>query len=127
AGMIATSSDLQFGTLSRNTKAPNVLNYNVDAIVYFAKRGPFSPFAAGGIGGLTMFERVGVGVTGDHTFFVGNLGGGLKWYAPNDRWGLRGEYRFLMPKSSSDAPGFFGKETRYGHRAFVGFIVNGVR
>src|SRR5580704_4970795 len=33
-----------------------------------------------------------------------------KWYAPNSRWGLRGDYRFLMVKSSDVAPSFFGRE-----------------
>jgi hypothetical protein len=28
-----------------------------------------------------------VGVTHDETFFSGNVGGGVKWYAPNNRWG----------------------------------------
>jgi hypothetical protein len=38
-----------------------------------------------------MFERGGLGVTGDTTFLVGNIGGGVKWYAANSRWGLRGD------------------------------------
>jgi hypothetical protein len=122
--MIATTSDLQFGTLPRNTKAPNVLNYNADVVAYPVRWGAAVPFAEGGIGGLTMFERVGVGVNSDATFLVGNIGGGLKWYAPNSRWGLRGEYRFLMIRSSDDASAFFGKDNRYGHRVFAGLIVN---
>jgi hypothetical protein len=127
AGMIATTSDLQFGTLPRNTKAPNILNYNVDVLVYPVSWGAVFPYAGGGIGGLTMFERVGVGVNSDNTFFVGNIAGGLKWYAPNSRWGLRGEYRFLMIRSSSDAAAFFGQDNRYGHRLFAGLIVNTAR
>ena len=47
------------------------------------------PYATGGVGGLTMFERPAVGVFNDETFLTGNVGGGIKWYAPNNRWGLR--------------------------------------
>ena len=38
-----------------------------------------------------MFARHGVGVFNDETFLTGNAGGGVKWYAPNNRWGLRGD------------------------------------
>jgi hypothetical protein len=123
-GMIATSSNLQFGDLDHHTKAPNFLNYNVNAIVSAARFGPSIVYGAGGIGGLTMFERAGLGVTGDTTFFAGNVGGGVKWYAPNSRWGVRGDYRFLMTKSNSDAPSFFGRDRRYGHRLYAGVIIN---
>ena len=51
-------------------------------------------YGAGGVGGLTTFERVEVGLNDDKTFFVGNVGGGVKWYAPNSRWGVRLDYRF---------------------------------
>jgi len=125
--MIATTSDLQFGTLDNHTKAPNMLNYNVNGIVTVASPGAGRVYGAGGIGGLTMFERVGLGVTGDTTFLVGNVGGGVKWYAANSRWGLRGDYRFLMTKSNNDAPSFFGRDTRYGHRLYAGVIVNAAR
>jgi hypothetical protein len=126
-GMIATTSDLQFGTLDHHTKAPNMLNYNVNGIVTAGSFGSARVYGAGGIGGLTMFERVGLGVTGDTTFFVGNVGGGVKWYAPNSRWGIRGDYRFLMTKSSNDAPAFFGQDSRYGHRLYAGVIINAAR
>jgi hypothetical protein len=127
AAMIATSSDLQFGDLNSHTKAPNFLNYNVDAIVTAATFGPAAIYAAGGIGGLTMFERVGVGVLDDHTFLTGNVGGGVKWYAPNSRWGVRGDYRFLVAKSSDSAPAFFGQDNRFAHRLYAGVIINTTR
>src|SRR4051812_6458607 len=124
AALIATTSDLQFGDLNNHIKAPNFLNYNVNAIVTAVRLGPSALYAAGGIGGLTMFERVGLGVADDNTFFVGNVGGGIKWYAPNSRWGLRGDYRFLMTKSSDSAPVFFGQNTRYAHKLYAGVILN---
>ena len=122
--MIATTSDLQFGDLNHHTKAPNFLNYNVNAIVTAATFGPARVYGAGGIGGLTMFERAGLGVTGDTTFLAGNVGGGVKWYAPNSRWGLRGDYRFMATRSNNDAPSFFGRDSRYGHRLYAGVIIN---
>jgi hypothetical protein len=125
--MIATTSDLQFGTLNSHTKAPNMLNYNVNGIVTAAKLGAARVYGAGGVGGLTMFERAGLGVTDDTTFLIGNVGGGVKWYAHNNRWGLRGDYRFLMTKSNSDAPSFFGQDRRYAHRLYAGVIINAAR
>jgi hypothetical protein len=122
--LIATNSDLQFGDLNHHTKAPNMLNYNVNAIVTAARFGAARVYGAGGIGGLTMFERDGVGVTGDTNFLVGNVGGGVKWYASNSRWGLRGDYRFLVTRSSDSAPSFFGQDSRYAHKLYAGVILN---
>ena len=124
AALISTSSDLQFGDLNSHTKAPNFLNYNVSGVLTAARFGPSAIYAAGGIGGLTMFERVGIGVPDDNTFLVGNVGGGIKWYAPNSRWGLRGDYRFLATRSSDGAPAFFGQSNRYAHKIYAGVIVN---
>jgi len=59
-----------------------------------------------------MFERPELGVTKDQTFLTGNVGGGVKWYAPNNRWGLRGDYRFQVTRSKDDAPAFFGARQR---------------
>ena len=56
-----------------------------------------------------------------------NIGGGLKWYAPNGRWGLRGDYRFIAVRSNDTAPAFFGQDTRYGHRVYGAVIINAVR
>jgi hypothetical protein len=74
-----------------------------------------------------MFERPLVGVTKDQTFLIGNVGGGVKWYARNNRWGLRGGYRFVASRAKDDAPAFFGRDTRYVHRVFGGVIINTVR
>lgn len=124
AAMISTTSGMQFGDLNGHTKAPNFLNYNASAIVTAARLGPSVIYGAGGIGGLTMFERADVGVTSDKTFLIGNAGGGVKWYAPNSRWGLRGDYRFMFTRSNNDAPAFFGQDSRYIHRVYGGLIIN---
>jgi hypothetical protein len=74
-----------------------------------------------------MFERPEVGVRDDETFLTGNAGGGVRWYAPNNRWGLRGDYRFGVTRSKDDAPAFFGRETRYMHRVYGAVVINTVR
>jgi hypothetical protein len=65
-----------------------------------------------------------LGVNSDATFLTGNVGGGVKCYAPNSRWGLRGDYRFLMVKSNDSAPAFFGQSNRYAHSFYAGLIIN---
>jgi len=125
--MIATTSDLQFGDLDTNIKSPNMLSYTGNVVVSPWTGHAVVPYGTAGIGGLTMFERPQLGVTDDETFLVGNVGGGVKWYAPNNRWGLRGDYRFGATKSKDDAPAFFGRETRYVHRVYGAVIINTAR
>lgn len=125
--MISTDSHLQFGDLPTSEKAPNLLGYTTDLIFTPWRPSAFQPYAAGGIGGLTMFERPGLGITDDVTFLTGNVGGGMKWYAPNNRWGLRSDYRFIATKSKDSAPEFFGRDSRYVHRVYAGVVINTVR
>jgi hypothetical protein len=127
AAMIATSSGLQFGDLNDDVKSPNLLGYTGNVVVSPWVGHAIVPYGTGGVGGLTMFERPELGVTGDQTFLTGNVGGGVKWYAPNNRWGLRGDYRFVATRSKDDAPAFFGQDTRYLHRVYAGVIINMVR
>ena len=122
--MIATTSGLQFGDLNTNIKSPNVLSYTGNVVVTPWAAHSFFTYAAGGVGGLTMFVRPELGITNDETFLTGNVGGGVKWYAPNNRWGLRGDYRFVATRSKDDAPAFFGRDTRYVHRVYAGVIIN---
>ena len=110
--MIATTSDLQFGDLDSNVKAPNLLSHTANLVVSPWTGHSVVPYGVGGIGGLTMFERPELGVHSDETFLATNFGGGVKWYAPNNRWGLRGDYRFGITRSKDDAPEFFGRDTR---------------
>ena len=127
ASMLATSSDLQFGDLPDNVKAPNLLSYTGNVVISLPTGHSVVPYGVGGVGGLTMFERPGVGVTEDKTFLNSNVGGGVKWYAKNNKWGLRGDYRFNIIRKQDDAPAFFGQETRYAHRVYGGIIINTVR
>jgi hypothetical protein len=126
-GALGVPQDLQFGGLSSNQKGPNQLNYTGNLVLSVPTRTPVVPYVTGGIGGLTMFDRSSLGINGTQTFLTGDAGGGVKWYAPNGRWGLRGDYRFIAVRSNTDASAFFGQETRYGHRVYGAVIINAVR
>ena len=58
-------------------------------------------------------------------FFTGNVGAGVKWYS--GRWGLRADYRFIGVQSKDDAPAFFGREDRFGHRIYGAVLLNVAR
>lgn len=108
-------------------KAPNTLNYSGNLVVNAPAGHSVVPYATGGIGGMTMFQRASLGVTSSQTFLTGNVGGGVKWYAPNGRWGLRGDYRFIAVRSENSAPLFFGRDNRYGHRIYGAVIINALQ
>ena len=125
SGALGVSQSLDFsGATQTDIKTPHLLNYSGNVIVN-AARGSVVPYATGGIGALSLFERSGLGINDTQTFLTTNVGGGLKWYS--GRWGLRGDYRFIAVQSKDDAPAFFGQETRYGHRVYGGVILNVVR
>jgi len=127
AGTLGVPQDLQFGGLTSNQKGPNQLNYSGNLVVSAPTRKPVVPYITGGIGGLTMFKRANLGINSTDTFLTGDVGGGLKWYASNGRWGVRGDYRFIAVRANDTAPAFFGQETRYGHRVYGAVIINAVR
>ena len=126
-GSAGITQDLAFTSGIANLKTPNTLSYTGNVIVSAPTHRSLVPFLTGGVGGLTMFQRQELGVTDNTTFLTGNVGGGLKWYAPNGRWGLRADYRFIAVQSKDDAPEFFGRDTRYGHRVYAGIVVNALR
>jgi hypothetical protein len=114
--------DLRSGT--RSVRPPNTLAYNGNAIVYpGGNNHAFVPYATGGVGGLTTFERPELGVNDTTTFLTGNVGGGVKYYF-NNRIGVRGDYRFFAVRAKDTAPSFFSRETQYGHRVYGGIVVN---
>lgn len=126
-GAFGIDQNLELQSGLQSARPPNTVAYNGNAIVYPAGNGrAFVPYATGGVGGLTMFERQALGVSDAATFLTGNVGGGAKYYF-NSRWGLRGDYRFLAVRSKDDAPAFFGQETRYGHRVYGGIVLNVLR
>lgn len=122
SGGIGIEQDLQFGGLTTNRKTPNLLNYSANVVLHAPNQSSVVPYVVGGVGGLSVFERTGLGINDIETFLTGNVGGGLKWYS--GRWGLRGDYRFVAVRAKDDAPEFFGQETRYGHRVYGGIILN---
>ena len=126
-GTLGIAQDLQFaGSAISKTRTPDQLSYTANVVVSAPTHASAAPYVAAGIGGLTMFERPGLGVNGSTTLLTGNVGGGLKWYAPSGRWGLRGDYRFVSVRSDTSAPAFFGQDTRYGHRVYGAVIINAV-
>jgi hypothetical protein len=125
-GVAIAVKDLQFGTFGSSVKAPNMLGYNANVVVS-APLQVVVPYATAGVGGLTMFEREELGLNDSATFFTSNVGGGVKWYAPGGRWGLRGDYRFFIAASKDDAPAFFGTSTRYANRVYGAVIINAIK
>lgn len=127
SGALGIKQDLQLAGVTSNVKTPNLLNYSGNLVVSAPNRSPVVPYVTGGIGGLTLFDTTTLGISQNETFLTGNVGGGVKWFASNGRWGLRGDYRFFAVQSKDDAPGFFGQETRYGHRVYGGVLINAGR
>jgi len=122
-GTLGITQSLMLGGSSVDQKTPNMFGYTGNIVISASARHGTVPYATGGIGGLTMYETSGLGIDGTNTFFTGNVGGGVKWYA-NNRMGVRGDYRFTMVQSNPDAPTFFGQETRYSHRFYAGLVLN---
>jgi hypothetical protein len=122
SGALGIEQDLQFGGLASDVKSPHLLNYTGNLVLSAPNASSVVPYVTGGVGGMTLFERSSLGINDAETFFTGNVGGGVKWYA--GRWGLRGDYRFIVVQSKDDAPEFFGRETRFGHRVYGGVILN---
>lgn len=103
-------------------RTPDMLNYTGNVVVSAVNRSSVVPYVTAGVGGLSVFEKVSFGINETETFFTSNVGGGVRWNS--GRWGLRGDYRFIAVQSKDDAPEFFGRETRYGHRIYGGVLVN---
>lgn len=131
-GGLSVQQELAFrGATLTDAKVPHTLAYNGNVVVSpIGSDRRIVPYLTGGAGGLTLFARDQVtqlGVANDETFFTGNVGGGVKWFASR-HLGLRADYRFIAIQSKDDAPRFFGlDETRYGHRVYGGIVLTGGR
>lgn len=121
-GALGVTQDLDFTSGTEHLKSPSLVNYTGNVIVSAPTGGSITPYATGGIGGLTLLDKASLGIADKTTFFTGNVGGGVEWF--KGRVGLRADYRFLMVRSKNDAPSFFGQETRYGHRIYGGLLIN---
>jgi hypothetical protein len=127
-GGIGIKQDMTFNaaTLSHQ-KTPNMLAYNGNLVVNpVGSDRLVVPYVVGGVGGLTLFAASAVnnlGVTNNETYFAGNLGGGVKWFATR-HVGLRGDGRFIAVKNKDEAPLFFGNQNnRYGVRVSGGLVL----
>jgi hypothetical protein len=114
------------GGLTTKEKTPNMLSYSGNVVVN-APGHALVPYATGGVGGLALYHRELLGITKSAAFLTGNLGGGVKWFAQNNRWGLRGDYRFIAVQSKTTAPEFFGQNSRHGHRIYGAVIINAIK
>jgi hypothetical protein len=127
SGTIGIAQDLAIAGQTKNLRTPDTLNYGGNLVVSAVTSHGVVPYVTAGVGGLTVFGREELGLHDAQTFLTGNVGGGIKWYAANGRWGLRADYRFEAVGSKDDAPVFFGRDTRYGHRIYAGFVVTALR
>jgi len=125
SGAFGVSQNLQFAGVAADRTTPHLLNYSGNLVVSAPNHSSVVPYLTGGIGALSLFEKVSLGIADTETFLTGNVGGGVTWYA--GRWGIRGDYRFVAVRSKDDAPAFFGTETRYGHRVYAGLVLNASR
>jgi hypothetical protein len=126
-GALGVAQNLLLNGIASNQKGPDQLNYSGNLILSLPTHTGFVPYAAAGVGGLTTFQRTSLGINNNDTSLTGDVGGGVKWYAGNGRWGLRGDYRFIAVRASSDATAFFNQDTRYGHRVYGAVIINALR
>lgn len=122
SGALGVSQTMQVGTFELDERSPHLINFSGNLVLSAPTGTSVAPYVTGGIGGLTLFERRPLTVDQNETFFTSNVGGGVNWYA--GRWGLRGDYRFIAVQSKDDAPLFFGRENRYGHRVYGGVLLN---
>ena len=127
-GSIGVSQDLNMVSSLLHAKTPNMFGYTGDVVVNLPGHSVV-PYASAGVGGLTLYQRDVLAIFNSDTFLTGNVGGGVKWYAPGGRWGLRGDYRFQAVQSKDDAPEFFGQEAQCESPAFIygALIINAVK
>jgi hypothetical protein len=115
------------GEALTNQKTPHMLAYNGNFVVnVIGNDRTISPYVVGGVGGLTLFTNPDVtnlGIVNNETYFTGNAGGGVKWFASR-HVGLRGDFRLIMVKNRNEAPFFSTENNRYGGRVYAGLLLN---
>jgi hypothetical protein len=110
------------GTAFIEEKTPNLLSYSANFVATLPKHA-VKPYATVGIGGTTIYQREELRIFNTDSFFTTNLGGGVKWYASNGRWGVRGDYRLQWLGKREQAPDFIGDERRIAHRLYGAFLL----
>src|SRR4029077_7250925 len=94
-GSVGVPQDLAFGGSTSHIKTPNALTYSGNIVLSAPTHTSVVPYVTGGVGGLTVFNRPELGIANTDSNLTGNVGGGVKWYAPNGQWGVRADYRFI--------------------------------
>jgi hypothetical protein len=125
SGALGVAQNLRVNGHPVDTRSPTMLSYSGNLVLSAVTGRSLVPYVTAGVGGLTLFDRSALGIVDAETFLTSNVGGGVKWF--RGRWGLRGDYRFIPVRYEDDAPGFFGRDTRYGHRVYGGIVVTAVR
>ena len=126
-GAVGIRQEMQHkGVLLLNQQSPSMFAYNGDLVVsVIGSDRAIAPYVTAGVGGLTLLTNANVtnlGIVNNETYFTGNAGGGLKWYA-TPHVGLRGDFRLFMVKNKDGAP-FFGTESnQYGARIYGGIVL----
>jgi hypothetical protein len=110
------------GTAFTEEKTPNLLSYSANFVATLPKHAVM-PYATVGIGGTTLYQREELRIFNTDSFVTTNFGGGVKWYASNGRWGVRGDYRLQWFGKRGNAPDFFGDERRIAHRLYGAFLL----
>lgn len=126
-GGVGIRQDMTYnGATLTNQKSPHMLAYNGNLVVYvIGSNRVVAPYVVGGVGGLTLFakpEVANLGILKDETFFAGNVGGGVKWFATR-HVGLRGDGRLIMVKNRDEVPFFSQTNNRYGARLYAGVLL----
>jgi opacity protein-like surface antigen len=123
-GSVGIEQDLDLRAGRVSAQPPHMLTYMGNVLIYPGGRDHrAAPYVAAGAGGITLFQRAEVAVPDNTTLFAGSVGGGVK-VDVTDGIGIRVDYRFMPVASKNDAPVFFGRETRYGHRVAAGLTIN---
>jgi hypothetical protein len=126
-GSVGVAQDLAFSGSTSNLKTPNALTYAGNVVLSAPTHTSVVPYVTGGVGGLTVFDRPALGIANTDSYLTGNVGGGVKWYAPNGRWGVRGDYRFIALRGKDTGAAFLGQDDRYAHRVYGGIVINAIR
>jgi opacity protein-like surface antigen len=124
-GSFGLKQNVGLFSLGGEEKTPNLLSYTGNVVVMLPGHS-WAPYVTGGIGGTTLYQREILGILNTDTFFTSNVGGGVKWYF-GDRWGVRGDYRFIAVNSKDNAPEFFGADDRFSHRIYGAVVINVVK
>ena len=112
--------EIKFVLDAAESRPPTMVTYSANVVAHLVSgHRSAGPFVIAGAGGLTLLERPELGIATSATFFTLNAGIGAKFNV-TEHWGIRAEYRLIAVVSQDDAPEFFGRDNRFGHRVAAG-------